>query len=139
MSFADNSQLETLAAYMASQIHLPAVGTAAGKDYTTSVQQDSEDLVTSGGAYTADMHYTSVSIATSGWTSSTYTSNTGAYYRYKKDITVSGMTANSYVYGMPSSGTMKGAYAIESASNTVTVRVYTKPSSTITMIIFYKI
>lgn len=78
-------------------------------------------------------------VASSGWTASSYTSPSGTVYAYKKEVTVTGMTANSFIDGDISSGTYTGAYAFESASGKAIIRTATQPSASLTFRIYYQI
>ena len=85
------------------------------------------------------MTQTSTTVASSGWTAESYTSPSGTVYGYKKEVTISGMTASSYIDGDISSGTYTGAYAFESASGKAIIRTATQPSSSLTFRLYYQI
>ena len=78
-------------------------------------------------------------VASSGWTASSYTSPSGTVYAYKKEIAITGMTEDSFIDGAISSGTYTGAYAFESASGKAIIRTATQPSASLTFKIYYQI
>ena len=109
---------------------------------TGTVGSSTQPVYINGGVPTAAGHImtqTSATVASSGWTAESYTSPTGTVYGYKKDVTISGMTASSYIDGDISSGTYTGAYAFESASGKAVIRTATQPSSSLTFRLYYQI
>lgn len=115
------------------------LGAAAFKGVDSTPTSASANVVTSGGVYTADMHMTTATVATGGWTAESKTAPSGTVYAYKYAVAITGMTANSYVDIDISSGTYSGAYCVESIAGYAVIRTATQPSTSLSFRIYYQV
>lgn len=80
-----------------------------------------------------------VTIATSGWSSESYTALSGAVYAYKYEISVSGMLKSSWADISLYSGTFTGNFAVETGADTLIIRTSSQPSTSLTFDIMYMV
>lgn len=108
-------------------------------NYTEGVTSNIQDQLDAKPDTSDLLHYTSKTVATSGWTAETKTSTSGTSYTYYYRFAVTGITANDFVDASISSGTYTDNWAVESTSGYIYIHTATKPSASLTFNIYYKV
>lgn len=115
------------------------VNGGGGRTVDATPTQNSTNLVTSGGVYAGDIHYTDVTVTADSWrTGYSRMTATLTNYDYSYTLYISGITDTSWCDVNILGGFYSGNFAIETESGSVTLWADTQPDY-LKFRIYYKI